>query len=79
MTIEFVTCSPQAIEAAKAFEKAPKYPFDQLQPGTSFRIRPDECKLSSLKTLASNKSKDGKRFVVVIHELEKWVEVARIS
>lgn len=81
MTVAFTKSSPQAEEAAKSFKQKDdsKYPFNQLEVGMSFTIAKSEANLNSLKTYSSQKSKDGKRYVVVDHDGLGIFEVARIS
>lgn len=82
MTIEIVESSPQALELAK--QPNPRvggtsYPFDELKPGQSFRLKLSEAKLGSIQSLCSRKSKDGKVFRMVKHEEIDVLEVARLA
>lgn len=67
--------SPQA--KALALVKRSTYPFDKLGVGQSFKLPLLECNVKSLRSIASRKSKDGKRFVVIEHAELNAVEVAR--
>jgi hypothetical protein len=81
--IKIVASSPKAGEVSeKMIDKAqPKlrYPFDELAVGQSFTIAKDEANMRSLQVRASQKSKAGKRFVVVVHNELQLVEVARTA
>lgn len=79
MSIVITDASPQAMAEQPANEIAKAiYPFDQLEPGKCFTIPKAEANVRSLRTIASRKSKDGKKFVVVEHgEPHNCVEVAR--
>ena len=78
MPIEFRKCSPEAIEKGKKASRS-KYPFDELEIGSSFVIPVTESNYYTLYTRASTLSKNGKRFVFVHHEALGLYEVARIS
>lgn len=79
--IEFVTPSPQALKAAeeKVSKSEPKYPIDKLAVGQSFTIPIGEGNYQSLKSLTSTKSKDGKRYIVIMHDGLNLIEVYRKS
>jgi hypothetical protein len=76
MTIEIVSSSPKALEAAKA---AVRYPFDKLEVGQSFTVPAADCNVASLQAIASRKSKKGVKFKVIRHDDLAVVEVARIA
>lgn len=82
MTIQIVASSPKAAEvkpeSAEVVGKV-KYPFAELGVGQSFTIPKAEAKLRSLRTRAGQMSKDGRVFVVVVHDDLQLVEVARRS
>lgn len=83
--VKIVESSPKAKQASERMidKNQPKlrYPFDELSVGQSFTVEKAEANLRSLQVRASQKSKDGKRFVVVVHdELNPpLVEVARTA
>lgn len=83
MSVQIVASSPLAAELAKNPDAAGKgrksYPFDKLQVGQSFTLSVDEANVASLKVIASRRSKDGRKFVVIEHEAPPLVEVARIA
>ena len=80
MSIEIVSSSPKALEAAKEATKGnPRYPFDKLEVGQSFTIPVAECNLASLQVIASRKSKKVKKFKILRHEDLGVIEVARIA
>jgi hypothetical protein len=80
MSIEIVTSSPQAIEAAKETTRGQTlYPFDKLEVGQSFTLPAAECNIASLQVVTSRKSKKGKRFKMIQHDALGIVEVARIA
>lgn len=80
MEFKIVESSPEAMGAGKKPLANVVYPFDQLEVKQSFTISTAEANLGSLRAIASRKSKDGKRFVVVIHpEPHNCVEVARTA
>jgi hypothetical protein len=54
-----------------------KYPFAVLERGQSFTIPLQEANIKSLQALCRTYSKEGKRFIVVLHEQAQLVEVAR--
>lgn len=56
-----------------------KYPFDGLDVGKCFTIPVADARLSSLRSIASRKSVEGKKFKVVVHESMGLVEVARLE
>lgn len=74
--------SQRAIDAAMAPNKSEgrvSYPIDDLDVNEGFAIPIDKANLPSLRSLASRKSKDGKKFVVVIHEDTRNVEFSRVA
>jgi hypothetical protein len=84
MAINIVASSPKAAEVQEkpgACIGAVKYPFAELQVGQSFTVPKAEANVKSLRTRAAQVSKDGKKFVVVVHDdlTPPLVEVARIS
>lgn len=80
MTIEIVSSSPQAIEAAKQGTKGnPRYPFDKLEVGQSFTVPIADCNIASLQVITSRKSKKDKRFKMIRHDAMGLIEVARVS
>ena len=83
VTIEIVASSPKALELAQTLQdksaQSKKYPFDDLNAGQSFRLPLADANVASLRALASRKSRNGKTFKVIVHEIEGLVEVARIS
>ena len=81
MSVQIVASSPKALEAGEVIERKEKYPFEQLEVKQSFSLQLSEANLQSLRTLASRRSKGGKRFVVVVHDdvTPPLVEVARIA
>jgi len=81
MSIVITDASPQAMspQPTGAVQKQ-VYPFEQLEVGKCFTIPAAEANVKSLRTIASRKSKDGKKFVVVEHgEPHNCVEVARTA
>ena len=86
MSFEIRESSPQAIQAAKdAAEQQDKYPFDKLQPGTSFTAKIDECNWKSLRTSVYQRNSrerakaTGVEFKFIKHGDLGLVEVARIA
>ena len=79
MEIQIVQSSDKMKEdAVKSALKAELYPFDKLEAGQSFTLAIESANLQSLRTIASRKSKNGKRFAVVLHEELSLVEVGRL-
>jgi len=82
MAIQIVVSSPKAAEAEAVKGEAVgavKYPFAELGVGQSFTVPKAEANVKSLRTRAAQVSKDGKRFVVIIHKEHSLVEVARTA
>lgn len=82
MAIQIVASSPKAaeVEAVKGETVgAIKYPFAELGVGQSFTLPKADANVKSLRTRAAQVSKDGKRFVVVVHDDLQLVEVARTA
>lgn len=80
MSIEIVASSPKAQEmAAKKPVEKRNYPFEDLNVGQSFTTKIAETNVKSLRVMASQKSKDGKRFVMVKHDDLGICEVARVE
>ena len=79
MTVQIVASSPKALEAGESNERKEKYPFELLEVKQSFTLALEGANLASLRTLASRKSKNGKRFVVVVHQEHSLIEVARTA
>ena len=81
MNIEIVKSSREAL-AASAVEsrgRRTSYPFKKLTVGMSFTVPVSGANLRSLRTLASRRSTNGVRYVVVVHADEALVEVARVE
>lgn len=77
---EFYPISEKALaEAGNIKGEVNRYPFDDLQVNQSFTTPIAKAKLLSMKSVASRKSKNGKRFVVVIHEDLGIIECARVA
>lgn len=54
------------------------YPFDDLSIGTSFTLQLDTVNMKSLRQVTRRRNAKGNRtFVIVVHEAENLVEVAR--
>jgi len=82
MGIKIVESSPKAAEVKAepgVVVGKVKYPFNELNIGQSFTIPKAEAKMRSLRTRAAQLSKDGRLFVVVVHDELQLVEVARRS
>lgn len=58
-----------------------KYPYAELNVGMSFSVPKEEANVPSLRAGAHRHSKDGKKFIVVVHDdMEPpCVEVARMA
>ena len=80
MQIQIVPSSDKMKEdAPKELIRKEAYPFDLLEVGQSFTLQKEEANLASIRTIASRKSKNGKRFKVEIHEEYSLVEVGRLA
>lgn len=92
MSIKIMQSSPQAVAVMNGEPKPQavqpiKYPFDELEKGTSFTIPLDECNWKSLRTVvyqrnAKYRRADGtcdKEFLFIKHDDLGLVEVARIK